>query len=183
MRAKPVDLLTIHWLLAKAIDSDDKEKTAGPQTQIIGPLKYARADDVYDLLGKVYKDQIDQNPGLQDFQSQRGFGIAIAGSQNRNVNANGQPRPVTLRVAVDEVSNSLIVTCSEAMFQDVKQLVDKMESFAKDNVKTVQLVKLNGIDPVYIQQAVEAFQGHAISVSPNGTSGASGAAARAALPG
>ena len=172
VRAKPVDMLTIRWLLAKAIDNNEKDQTAGPQTHIL-TLKYARADDVYDLLAKVYKDQIDQNPGLQDFQNQRGFGIAIAGSQNRNTDANGQPRPVTLKIAVDEQSNSLVVNCTDALYTEVKQLADHMDAAAKDNNRTVQVVQLKGVDPALIQEAVDAIQGRTTSVIPSatGTSG------------
>ena len=43
VRAKPVDMLTIRWLLAKAIDNNDTDATAGPKNRIIGPLKYAKA--------------------------------------------------------------------------------------------------------------------------------------------
>ena len=165
IRAKPVDMLTVRWLLAKAIDNS--EKGEGPKTRILGPLKYARADDVYSLLSKVYQNDINQNPTLADLQSNlRGFSAAIASSKNNNLDANGQPRPVTLTLAVDEVSNSLVVTCTQAMFEDIKTLVDQMEAQAKDNVRTIQVVKLNGVDPALIQEAVDAFQGRTTTVVP-----------------
>ncbi len=166
VRAKPVDLLTIRWLLAKAIDNNN-EKGEGPKTRIVGPLKYARAEDVYSLLSKVYQNDINQNPTLSDLQNLRGFTAAIAGSKNNNLDANGQPRPVTLTLAVDEVSNSLIVTCTQAMYDDIKVLVDQMEASAKDNVLSIQVVKLNGVDPALVQQAVDAFQGRTTTVLPS----------------
>ena len=64
MRAKPVDMLTIRYLLAKDIDYTDKNSEGGPKTRTIGPLKYARVDDIDDLLSKIYHDQMDQNPTL-----------------------------------------------------------------------------------------------------------------------
>ncbi len=187
VRAKPVDMLTIRWLLAKAIDNNEKDQTAGPQTHII-TLKYARADDVYDLLAQVYKDQIDQNPGLQDLQKLRGFTAAIAGSKNNNLDANGQPRPVTLKIAVDEQSNSLVVNCTDALYTDVKQLADHMDAAAKDNNRTVQVVQLKGVDPALIQEAVDAIQGRTTSVIPSstGTSGlgqGTGSSSRGFQPG
>ena len=89
VRAKPVDMLTIRWLLAKAIDNNDAAQTAGPKNRIIGPLKYAKAADVAYLLQTVYQDHINQNPTLQDI-SKGGFAAAIASSQNHNTDASGQ---------------------------------------------------------------------------------------------
>ena len=65
-----------------------------------------------DLLSRIYHDQMDQNPTLQDLSGPGGFGRVIAGQQNRNVDASGQPRPVTLKIAVDEQTNSLLVNCT-----------------------------------------------------------------------
>jgi type II secretion system protein D len=169
VRAKPVDMLTIRWLLAKAIDNNDKDATAGPKTRIIGPLKYAQASEVADLLRNVYHDIINQNPTIQDI-SNGGFGLAIAGSQNRNTDASGAARPVTLSIAVDDHSNSLIVNCTEPLFKEIKELADHVEAAAKDNHRTIQVVRIKkGVDPVLIQEAVDAIQGHTTSLLPAGT--------------
>jgi len=73
------------------------------------PFKYARADDVYDFWAKVYKDQIDQNPGLQDLQNLRGFTAAIAGSKNNNPRRQRPAAAGHAESRVDEQSNSLVV--------------------------------------------------------------------------
>jgi RNA polymerase sigma factor (sigma-70 family) len=114
---------------------NDKTVTAGRKYRIIGPLKYAKATDVADLLQNVYRDLVNQNPTLKDV-SNGGFGIAIAGSQNRNTDATGNARPVTLAIAVDEQSNSLIVNSTQPLFEEIKQLVDHVEAAAaKDKPK------------------------------------------------
>ena len=172
VRAKPVDMLTIRWLLAKAIDNNDAAQTAGPKNRIIGPLKYAKAADVASLLQTVYQDYINQNPTLQDI-SKGGFAVAIASSANHNTDASGQTRAVTLTVAVDEQSNSLIINSTEPLFQEIKTLVDHVEAAAKDNHRTIQIVKIKqGVDPLLIQEAIDAIQGKTTSLQPT-TSGPS----------
>ena len=166
VRAKPVDMLTIRWLLAKAIDNKDKDATAGPKNRIIGPLKYAKATEVADLLKNVYRDQVNQNPTLSDI-SNGGFGLVIAGSQNRNTDASGNSRPVTLTIAVDDQSNSLIVNSTEPLYEEIKKLVDTVDMAAKDNHRTIRLVQIKkGVDPLLIQEAVDAIQGKTTSLQP-----------------
>ncbi len=173
VRAKPVDMLTIRWLLAKAIDNNDQAQSAGPRNRIIGPLKYAKATDVADLLANVYRDQVNQNPSLSDL-SKGGFGLVIAGSQNRNTDASGNTRPVTLTVAVDEQSNSLIVNSTEPLFEEIKTLVDHVEAAAKDNHRTIAVMAIKkGVDPLLVQEAVDAIQGKTTSLQPSTTSGSS----------
>jgi type II secretion system protein D len=171
VRAKPVDMLTIRWLLAKAIDNNDQTATAGPKNRIIGPLKYAKATDVSDLLKNVYRDYVNQNPTLSEIDK-GGFGLVIAGSQNRNTDASGNSRPVTLTIAVDEQSNSLIVNSTEPLFEEIKTLVDHVEAAAKDNHRTIAVMPIKkGVDPVLVQQAVDAIQGHTTSLQPTPTPG------------
>jgi type II secretion system protein D len=166
VRAKPVDMLTIRWLLDKAIDNKDKGVTAGPKNRIIGPLKYAKATEVADLLKNVYRDQINQNPTLSDIDK-GGFGLVIAASQNRNTDASGASRPVTLTVAVDDQSNSLIVNSTEPLYEEIKKLVETVDAAAKDNHRTIRLVQIKkGVDPLLIQEAVDAIQGKTTSLQP-----------------
>src|SRR5205814_1979537 len=58
-----------------------------------------------------------------------------------------QPRP-TLSVGVDERSNSIILACPQSLYDDIKKLVEHLESAAKDSVRTVRVVSVKGVDPV-----------------------------------
>ncbi len=179
-------MLTIRWLLAKAIDNNDQTQTAGPKNRIIGPLKYAKASEVADLLANVYRDQVNQNPTLSDI-SKGGFSLVIAGSQNRNTDASGNTRAVTLTIAVDDQSNSLIVTSTEPLFEEIKTLVDHVEAAAKDNHRTIAVMPIKkGVDPILVQEAVDAIQGKTTSLQPTTTpnlGGSSNGGALASDPG
>ena len=164
VKAKPVDMLTIRYLLAKDIDYTDKALEGGPKTRTIGPLKYARADDMYDLLSNIYHDQMDQNPTLSDLSGRGGFARAIAGSQNRNVDASGQPRAVTLKIAVDEQTNSLLVNSTESLYTEINDVVQKLDAAAKNNAKTYRIVQLKDVDPTVAEQIVDAIQGRATAL-------------------
>ena len=172
VKAKPVDLLTIRYLLSKDIDYNDKALEGGPKTRTIGPLKYARAEDMYDLLSNIYHDQMDQNPTLTDLSGRGGFARAIAGSQNRNLDASGQPRAVTLKIAVDDQTNSLLVNSTESLYTEINDVVQKLDLAAKNNSRTYRIVQLKDVDPIVAEQIVDAIQGRT-TVLPSTSGGSS----------
>src|SRR5262249_51833316 len=84
-----------------------------------------------------------------------------------NLDANGNPRGVSLSVGVDDRTNSLVVNCNEAMYQDVKKLIDQLELAAKDSSRTVRVVQLRNVDPMQVQRAIDAIQGRNSQTSLN----------------
>ena len=77
----------------------------------------------------------------------------------RNLDAQGNPRGVSLSISVDDRSNRLILVCSERLYDDIKKLVDELDKAALNAMTTVELVRVKGIDPLVIQQAIDALQG------------------------
>jgi type II secretion system protein D len=168
VRASPVDILAIKKLL----ESIDKGGSTISSPHII-KLNNANASEVVDLLKDVYREQINNNPT----SSQIGFGpraIGIALRGNQNVDAAGNPRAVALTVAADDRNNTVIVTCSDALFEEVKKFVEEVDKITKDNPRTVRIVKTPGIDPTVVQQLVDAFQGRVTNFRTGGNGGFGG---------
>jgi type II secretion system protein D len=166
VQASPIDMLTIRRLLDKAIDSGVTDSQAVMRTWIIGPLKYSSASQVADTIKDVFREQTNNNPLPTNGRGFRGFGFP--GANNANLDANGNPRGVSLSVGVDERTNSLILNCSEAMKNDIQTLIDSLESAGKDSTRSVKVLSVKGIDPDLVQQAVQAIQGRS---QGSGTSG------------
>ena len=160
IRATPLDMLAIRRLIAKGIDPDDAEEGRVIRTHIIGPLKYASAVEVAGVLREVYREQMNNNPAGRGAVAASFVAARLGGGpQNLNVDANGNPRAVTLSVGVDDRTNSLVLACSQAMYEDVKKLIDMLEEKAKDTTRTVEVIQLIDVDPELVQQAIEALQG------------------------
>ena len=167
VKASPQDMKIIHELLDKYLDKEP-DSGAVAKTYVIGPLKYANATDVASLVKDVYREHINNNPvggvtggggGFNPFSPFGGFGGRRRSSSNQNVDANGNPRAVDLSVGVDDRSNSLVVMCSKSMYEDVKKLADSLDDAARDSNRTIRVVKLQGVDPAMVQQAIDAIQG------------------------
>jgi hypothetical protein len=167
IRASPLDMVAIRQLIDTAIDVTTPPDAKGlMRTHVIGPLKYAVATEVVDVIKDAYREETDNNP----------LGGAVGGGRfrtpvpNQNIGPDGQPRPVTLTVGVDNQTNSIVVQCNDTMYQDIKALVEQLEKAARDSTRTVQVVRTRGVDPTLIQQALDALQGRTTTNRGNGSS-------------
>ncbi|HEY1860370.1 MAG TPA: secretin N-terminal domain-containing protein, partial [Gemmataceae bacterium] len=156
VRASALDILNIKRILETVDKEPTGIKTVSKPHRI--PLKNAIASEVADMLKDVYREQINNNPTNNQLGGgARAFGIALRG--NQNVDAAGNPRPVNLTVATDDRNNTLIVNCSEKLFEEIQTLVDEVEKTSKENPRTVRVVLSKNIDPTLLQQTIDAFQG------------------------
>src|SRR5208282_2287235 len=130
VKATPIDMLTIRSLLGKAIDSEDTGSKAVMRTWVIGPLKNASALEVARIIRDVYRESINNNPSVTTVGGFPGFGFIgqrTRGLDVQNVDANGNPKGVSLSIGVDDQTNTLILQCSQALHDDIKKLVTQLE--------------------------------------------------------
>jgi len=153
VRAKPLDMLQIKYLVEKFLDVGDEGSDAVIRTHFLR-LQHANAQQVASILRDVYRESINNNPA----PGQRGGG-GFAAVVNRNLDATGNPRGVTLSISVDDATNSLILGCPNSMFKDIETLVKQLELAAKESTRTVRFIPITGVDPTVIQQALMAIQG------------------------
>ena len=176
VQASPIDLLTIKRLLRDAIDAEDKDPRGIIKSWII-PLQYANADDIADIVGQVYRDQTSPQGGnnqQNNFPAMLfggGFGGGGRGGGGNNGGSGGsRGGQAALSIGTDARSNKLIVACSEALYNDILELVVELDNGAKDARRTVKIVPVTGIDPALVQTAVEAVFGRPTQTPPLGSS-------------
>jgi type II secretion system protein D len=159
VKASPMDLLTIRRLLRDSIDTDNQ--AGRMQNFMIGPLKNTSAAEVAQVLQQVYRESINSaatsGPGARANTFAVAFGNPNAGQPR---DANGNVKPVTLSIGVDDINNSIVVQCTEKMYKEVRLLVEKMEEAAgKESPQTVKIVQIAGVDPLLLQQAIDVLNG------------------------
>src|SRR5262249_5805495 len=141
VKATPLDMLTIRNRLLPALDTLDNDSLNVIRTQDPIKLKFASATDVLDVLRDVYRESMNNNPrrGVQE-------GNIFTGGRTllQNLDANGNPRGVTLSLGVDEQTNSVIAACPDKLFDEIKDLVKKLD-VPSEQVINVQTVV--GVDP------------------------------------
>jgi general secretion pathway protein D len=170
VRANPLDMLTVRTIVEKSIDAQDTDSRAVQKTWPMIKLFYARATDVANVIKDVYRESMNNNPSPGTLGGRRAAVFTALGGGIQNVDANGNPRGVTLSVAADDQTNSLIVHCNDALHAEILELVKQFELSAKDTTRVIQLVPIKGIDPTLLQTAIDAIQGRPVARNNGPTS-------------
>ena len=58
--------------------------------------------------------------------------------------------------------------CSESMYEEVQKLADMLDEGSKNSTRTIRVVPLSGVDPLLVQQAINAIQGRRTTTTQPG---------------
>ncbi|MGL4421518.1 MAG: secretin N-terminal domain-containing protein, partial [Gemmataceae bacterium] len=170
VKASLVDLALIRKLLEKAVDNGEMEGGAVARTRVI-PLGYASAVQVATTIKDVFSNETQARGGNRGVATIPGFPFPIP---NQNPGGGGQPT-AQLTVGTDEQTNSLIVKCNDAIFTEVEKLVKTIDDAASTKSEVVQVVRVKGVNPALLQEAIQAIMGQQPTTQRPGTSGMGGA--------
>jgi type II secretion system protein D len=166
VRASALDIMTMKSMLDKVLDKDDVDSNALVKTHLL-KLEHANASDIAIVLRDVYRE----NMATTTTNNQQigggfpGFGFGGFGRFGRDtVDPSRNPKAAQniLSVGVDDRTNTLVLNCSQKLFEEIKTLVGELELGARDQFRTVKVVSIKGVDPVLVQQAIDAIQGRPI---------------------
>lgn len=192
VRASPIDMLAIKRHIREVIDSTEKDSKAVIRTHVLPPLKYANALEVMNTINSVYSEFMNPS-ATRSFGTSSSFGMGGPGGSRgpggggspfrRTMDSTGNQRSTQLSVGVDDRSNSIILSCSQAMYEDIKKLVDALDDAAKNSSKTVRWIPLPNMDPAVAQMAIDAIQGRTTNTMGGSSSGGGGFSGRGGFSG
>jgi type II secretory pathway component GspD/PulD (secretin) len=132
------------------------------------PVHNAQAQEVAEIVRQVYADRMIEGMGTMRSGTGRmtttQLGEMTSGAPNMQQRGGGQagqrneelPR---MSVGVDARTNSLVVVALGPLFEEVKQLVEKLDMAAGDQDQTTRVVSLRRVTPEALQQAVSTVAG------------------------
>jgi type II secretion system protein D len=162
VRARPIDMLTIRRLLTSELDRRDNNSDALVKTHHI-QLKNANAVEVADLVRQVFAESM-KAPQQSTQGSPGGFPFGFGGGQ-RPVDSTGGSKNVMLTVGADIHTNSIYLACPTTLYNEIATMVKTIEENSQDIRETMQIVSIKDIDPVTLQQVIDAFSGRATQQS------------------
>ncbi len=179
VQANDKDLDTIQELLNILDQKDSPEEVeVSPRAKMI-PLYNTDATTVAGIVQEVYRDRMvlssTQTIGTQAMAGPQAFLQMMAGGRGgrggRGGNQQGDETP-KMSIGVDVRSNSLIVAAPESLFDEVKQLVETLDTVTPDSNDSVQVVTLHRSSTQSVEQALSALGGENIQITrTQGTSG------------
>jgi type II secretion system protein D len=161
VRGSPLDLITISRYLKDYLDTGappDAEQIVKLQPPI--HLKVVRAQDVADMVEKLYREQTSASSvRVGGAFAGVAFGQGVGGTV-RPTDAQGNPKPVSLSVSVDEETNNLVVVSTTPLYEEIKALADQLDKSNAELSSNVRVVRVNsGVDPKQIQQTIDYLTG------------------------
>jgi type II secretion system protein D len=168
VKASPLDLLLIEKLLYGTIDAGNNESATVLKTFII-PVKNAKASDLAYTIKDHYKSAMATTGGNTQVAPLPFMPFAQAQPQGQ-----AAQRPPQLAVTVDDRSNQIILLCPEPLYEDIATLVKALDNATVSTTEVTRVVKLKGVDPDVVQQAIAALQGRDTRFQQNGRGGFGG---------
>ncbi|MEM8668792.1 MAG: secretin N-terminal domain-containing protein [Planctomycetota bacterium] len=183
IQANAIDMQMIELILEK-IDiqesPEDIETVAKPR---LIPVIYQSASDVANVVKSVFGDRIAGSDsgrgggggGRGGQPSPEDFINALRGRGGRGGGNNtATSEPTKISVAVDEKSNSLVVTATPQDFEEVRELVEALDYSSQPSEEVVEIAKLRGdVNPEVIKLALESILGQQTGSTREGSSSSS----------
>ena len=179
VQANGTDLTLVEQLL-EVIDQEDSpvEVSTRGKPRLI-KVEYQDATSVANIVKELFADRMQQpaggqqrQPTPQEFlQALRGGG---GGRGGRGGGAQSELKENTMTISVDARSNSLIVTSTQALYDEVKAAVEMIDQAGADTEEVTEVAVIEGnLNPVVINNALTSMFGSQVrsNATANATTG------------
>ncbi|MCH2202565.1 MAG: hypothetical protein MK102_11390 [Fuerstiella sp.] len=161
----PDSVLQDVWAMLNVLDSNDIPESFRDMQQRTIDLEHADIDNVAAILREIYRPLMESQ-GTSRQRQQNPF-AAMLGAGSNNV----EKTSVQMTLGVDRRTSSLIVSSSQEIFDDVKELVETLDQKALSANRRIRVVQLRGVEPADVQRSLTGlFPRITSSVSSLGTS-------------
>lgn len=179
VQANGTDLTLVEQLL-EVIDQEDSpvEVSTRGKPRLI-KVEYQDATSVANIVKELFADRMQQQAGGQQrqptpqefLQALRGGG---GGRGGRGGGAQSELKENTMTISVDPRSNSLIVTSTQALYDEVKAAVEMIDQAGADTEEVTEVAVIEGnLNPVVINNALTSMFGSQVrsNATANATTG------------
>jgi type II secretory pathway component GspD/PulD (secretin)/Spy/CpxP family protein refolding chaperone len=145
--------------MLRVLDASELPEQLRDRTPHRIQVEHAEVEDVAAIVREIYKD--DMTPeGQQPGQQPNPFAMLMggAGGSSRSGRSGQQAaRTIKLTLSVDNRTNTLIVSSSEALFRQIEALVHAIDDDARAANRTVRVVDIKGNNSAAVQTALSAM--------------------------
>lgn len=159
VRAPKMEMATIRRLLNNDLDKPRTDSQALNKRYLIGPLKNALATEMVEIIKEIFKEYMSKP--AQPAVPQMGFPFGRLPTQDQNSNLES----ISITVAADERTNTIILNAPESIYQQVLAMVEELDKNSAETTRTVRVFRTN-VDPALIQRAYDAINGNQSAQRP-----------------
>jgi type II secretory pathway component GspD/PulD (secretin) len=177
VQANARDLDTVEKLLELIDQPEGPEAVQTMPTPRFIQVLNANVEDVANTVRQVYASKISADGGGQQRQFtpedfiRQAFQRGGRGGSRQQQLQRGEEQKMT--IGVDARSNQLIVAAPEYLFNEVKALVNELDSAASAQEETVSVVKLERTSPDVVARSLSSVLGSSVTSRSSTSSGRS----------
>jgi type II secretory pathway component GspD/PulD (secretin) len=172
VEARPDDVALIERLL-KVLDQSEgpAEVLVVPKARMI-PVLHTQAEEIASVVRDVYQDRmVGGGAGGPRQPSPEEFIRMLRGDRGRGSRGSREEDVQKMSIGVDTRTNSLVVAAPDALFQEVKLLVEQLDDAAMGSSNdTMRVVTLNKASPEAVKNALAAMMGESVQFGSSGRS-------------
>ena len=141
--------------MLQILDSGELSASLRERTPRMIPVKYADIDEVYNIVKDVYKDLMENEQDRGARNAANMFATMMGG---RRGGSEGQSSPASsLSLGIDRQTSQLVVSSSESRFQEIKTLVEQVDTAALEARRTVKVVTLYNTSTAQLTNTVSSL--------------------------
>ncbi len=161
----PEAQLTLAENFLKFLDTTELPESLRDRVPRSIPVRYANVNDVAVMIRELYQDfmvdPVAQEQSRQRDDRSEGNDELAQVVATRAKSQGLRPIGIQLTLAVDEVANTLLVSCNDQLFEQISRLVEQRDAAARDSRPVSRVVQLS---PGTVSQVREALGGISESI-------------------
>ena len=178
VQAAPADLDLMEQLLRVIDRVDVPESTVNPRPRIIA-VHNTSATQVAEIVREVYQERMaganrQRQPSPEELMQLLRSGGGGGGRGGSGASRSRQPEAPKISIGVDSRTNSLIVSASEPVFEEIERLVQTLDQATSESNQAIRVVTLKRSNAEEMQKALSAIVGEKAMSSKSSSGGSSG---------
>ena len=153
--------------MLQVLDSDEIPESMRDMQPRTIEVQHANIDEVGEMVREIFKPYTEaQNSGQQSNPF-----AALMGGGGRGGN---DAQQVRMTISVDRQTSSIVVSSSQALFEQVRGLVEDIDAQAKAASPGVRIIQLRNTDVASVQQSLNSLSPRVTTSSTRAGSGSTG---------
>ena len=178
----PASLVDQALTIIETLDTSELPESLRDRKPRFIEVKYADVLDVEEDIKLLYKDFLEAQGGGKQQSGNPFAAMMSGGGGSKGSAADREAAKIRMTIAVDERSSRLVISAKDALFQEVKGVVEEMDETARKMNRKVVVVPVEPNTINSIQDSIRSIMprvsvtsgGASTSNRPSGSSAASG---------
>lgn len=136
------------------LDLAELPDTARDRQARMIPIEYAEVGEVYTTVRELYRDYTEEGQQMGGRGGANMLAMMMGGGGGGNNGQNRQQPQIRLTLAMDQQTNTLLISANDGLYNEIKELVETLDKAALDSKRSVRIVTLENTNAAVVTDAL-----------------------------